>query len=111
MSGLIIDKVLSTTDPLTKEVSGATLILPQMSGFQPVVGIQVFRLADTGEFLAHLEAGKNTDRGVLKWSPIGQFNDEILDDETLSNFSTFWPDKSSKYRVRHVSGVNVHVLI
>lgn len=99
-----INENISSTTPISEDVSGSALLSYSKKAANTSLMAQVIRVASSGNYEVDLEAGVVTRDGKLAFGKIGSFTQ--AEDKQPSVF-----DVSLKCRVRfrHVSGVEVTV--
>ena len=101
---MLIEQVLSTAEPLSEYVNGQSLVPFSESGERKTAALQVIPVSD-GSFEVHIEGAINVG-GNPVFTKIGTYTQ---DSDSL--MSIFEVAKSGVYRFRHISGVDVNVLM
>ena len=102
-----IDQIISTVSPTTDSVTGAALLKTGVDLQSNQIIVQCIRVPSTGNYEVHLECGVALgDPASITWGQIGTFDQDDDGKPSLFNVAL-----RARYRVRHVSGVNVRVLV
>ena len=102
-----IDTVLSTAEPTSTDLSGSALLKTGADHDNNCIIVQCIRVPSTGSYEVHLECGVALgDPDDIVWGEIGTFSQDDNTKPSLFNVAMM-----ARYRVRHVSGVNVRVLV
>lgn len=93
-----IDEILSTANTHSEVIDGRKLALQSMD-LNTFGGVQVKRVADSGDYEVHLEAAMPGQYGSMPFGMIGVFDQE--EDGQTASFPII---SGCLYRLRHVSG-------
>ena len=101
----VINEVISTTNTLSKSVSGGELTRTTSKAQNTQVTLQIIPLDDMAAFDVDVEAMVNTSSDP-EWRAIGKYT---RSDETLVSIIPI--SLGVRYRFRHVSGADCRVLL
>ena len=105
----LIEQTLSTSATTSGVVDGSQIITRASAGYGAITaacGVQVKRVAATGDYEVLLEAGIIESDGTIAYGEVAK----VTQDENAFPV-TFTVAYNMRYRFRHVSGVNAEVLL